>query len=87
MKMTEHICPRCKRRTVKRDSRRCLNLDCLTACIFMGDDAREMQDEEYYIWMPKGPRGRGWYRRGMFESRPLVENNALDMQARAMAGY
>lgn len=89
MKITEHICPRCKRKTVSKDARRCLNLECLTPLLFPGDDGRGIFEGEtqWFMWMPHGERGAGWYRRSLLEEAPLVENNAADMQARALAQY
>lgn len=88
MQISQTICPRCKLSRIDRDNRRCLNLRCLTALLFPGDDGHGMEDEEWFLWQNRGPMTRpGWYRRAFFESRPLAENNAADMQARALMQY
>lgn len=87
MKMTEHICPRCKKQKIDRDNRRCLNMQCLTPLLFPGDDGHGMEDEEWFLWQPRGPfRLAGWYRRAFFESRPLQENQAVS-DGNILAGY
>jgi hypothetical protein len=60
MKVTEDICPRCFQRTIDRDNRRCL---CGQALLFPGDDGHGLEDEEWFMWNPRGVRGPGWYRK------------------------
>ena len=88
MKITPQICPRCKQQKIDRDNRRCLNMSCLTPLLFPGDDGHGMEDEEWFLWMDRGPMTRaGWYRRAFFEERVLSENQQADMEARALAQY
>jgi hypothetical protein len=63
-------CPVCKARgKIDRESRRCRN--CYTALLFAGDDGHANTDELWFKYF-RGPRGLGWYQRGLLEAAELM---------------
>lgn len=64
-------CPACKgRATVDKDCRRCRR--CYTALLFEGDSGFLNTDEPWFMFLRNGPRGMGWYQRGLLESAELL---------------
>jgi len=82
MKMTPDICPVCKGTRIDRDNRLCLNCfftrGAIQTLLLPGDDGHRSGDEEWFLWMNRGPRGTGWYRRCLLESRPIADSPMLD---------
>lgn len=64
-------CPKCRAQGVLDwDCRRCKN--CGTAVLREGDNGFANTDELWFMYF-HGPRGLGWYQRGLLESWELLE--------------
>lgn len=70
MKITEQHCPRCKQKRIDKPNRRCTN--CHQVLLFPGDDGQAFQQDEWFMWLPRGPRGSGWYRKELFKQSPQL---------------
>jgi hypothetical protein len=58
-------CPRCGRFWVRRDTRSCIS--CQARVLFPGDDGAAFGDLPWFMWVNRGVRGTGWYRREALE--------------------
>jgi len=65
MKISIERCPRCGRNTLDRDSRACKV--CKARVLYPGDDGKAFGDVPWFMWVERGPRGSGWYRREAVE--------------------
>jgi hypothetical protein len=63
-------CPRCHKKSIRRDYRKCINPECQGRVLFDGDDAEKVYDW-WYMWHKSIFGVETWFDRSYITKKPI----------------
>lgn len=66
-KLPQTHCPKCRRKSISWQLRRCIVEDCGTRVFKNNESVSDTEPPGWFMWLPKGPYGAGWYRDGFIK--------------------